>query len=273
MRHASLRVGRLGTRAFLLCIAWAVALLAAPRDAHGQATGDDSVLARHGRLKVQTGAIHGPSPLVLLLTEAPASASAPERRYRARFTEQLTQYLELHSFSYYVFRDSLDRDSLAGTPRRTVDRLEVAALQVVAALTRKRLAPVAYIGLADGAVISARIAATGSSVRGLAALSPSLPSEGGVRTVRWDEVIRAMTPRRPLLFAVQSACDGPMPGGLLEATPWNQRLLILPDHDSWLAPLLGPSCPGEGQAQERIQSMQVAPMVVEWLGSWVTFPT
>jgi hypothetical protein len=262
---------RAWTHVSLLAVIWAPTLLS-PHIALAQVTGDDSVLMSHGHLKVQSYSIHGASPLILVLTEAPGVGTGAERRYRTMFTDLLTRYVEMHGFSYYVLRESVASDSIPGTPEQVVDRLEAAGREVRAALWRKQLPPAAYVGLAEGAVVAARLVTLDSPSRRLAALSPSLPGEGRKGAPRWDEVVRALHNGLPVLLAMQSACDGPLPDALVNAGWQPQRLLLLPNHDSWLAPMQGTSCSGERPASVRVPSIQVAQMVAEWLRTSVPFP-
>jgi hypothetical protein len=73
------------------------------------------------------------------------------------FTDLLTRYIAMYGYSYYVLHDSVDSGSLPGTPEQELDRLEAAGREVRAALWRKQLPPVAYVGLAEGAVVAARL--------------------------------------------------------------------------------------------------------------------
>ncbi len=235
-------------------------------------TNDDSVLAQHGRLKLQTYSIHGAAPVILILTEAPASAGTGERWYRRTFTDMLTRWIEMRGFSYYVFRDSGGGDSPFSTPQQALDRLDTAAREVVASLRHKQVPPAAYVGLAEGAVVAARVAIQDPFPARLAALAPSLPGRGWKGPPRWDEVIQALDNRLPVLLAMQSACDGPMPDALLRAAGWRQRLLLLPNFDSWLGMMQGTTCSREHPVPGRVPSLSVAQMVAEWLGASVMFP-
>jgi hypothetical protein len=188
------------------------------------------------------------------------------------FTDLLTRYMESHGFSYYVVREAAVSDSIPGTPEHIVDRLEAVGREVRKALWRKQLPPAAYVGLAEGAVVAARLVTLDSLSRRLAALSPSLPAEGPKGAPRWDEVVRALHNGLPVLLAMQSACDGPLPDELVTTGRQPQRLLLLPNHDNWLAPLQGTSCSGERPTSVRLPSIQVAQMVAEWLRTSVPFP-
>jgi hypothetical protein len=220
-------------------------MLLPPRIALAQARQDDSVLAHHGHLKLRYYSIHGAAPLILILTQAPGSVAGEERRYRAMFTDLLTGDIEGRGFSHYVLR-SVRGDTISITPS-------------------------AYVGLAEGAVVAARLAIRDSLPRrALAALAPSLPADTRKGSPRWDEVIQAVNQELPLLLAIQSACDGPMPDALINAGRRLQRLLILPNHDSWLAPMQGTSCTGKRPL--RVPGLNVAHMVDEWLRASVIFP-
>ena len=249
-----------------------VTTLPSPPIAVAQATADDSILGANGQLKIQSYSIHGASPLVLVLTKAPGAGGSAEHRYRKSFTELLTRYMELHGFSYYVLREAVVSDTSPETPEHLVDNLEAVGREVRAALWRKQLPPAAYVGLGEGAVVAARLVALDSISRRLAALAPSLPAEGAKGAPRWDEVVRALHNGLPILLAMQSACDGPLPAELVTAGWQPQRLLLLPNHDSWLIPLQGASCSGKRSASVRLPSMQVAQMVAEWLKTFVLFP-
>ena len=249
-------------------LACAVTLLLS-QSLRAQTEADDVVLAHRGRLKVQAYYSHGPAPLVLVVTEAPASAGAAERRYRTAFTAQLIRYIEMHGFSYYVVRDAARADSVAETAEQGMSHLEAAAREAVAALGRKGLPPVAYVGLAEGAVIAARLATEDSLPRSLAALSPSLATTGPKGPPHWDEAIHALNERLSQLLAMQSVCDGPMPAALIHARRGGQRLLLLPDLDSWLGYLPGTGC---AKAPPLQVSGEIAPMVAEWLRGSVGFP-
>ena len=245
-------------------------MLLPPQIALAQARQDDSVLAHHGHLKLRYYAIHGAAPLILILTQAPGSVALEEGRYRAMFTDLLTADIEGRGFSYYVLR-SVGGDTISTTPEQTVERLEIAASEVAAALRRKHLPPSAYVGLAEGAVVAARLATRDSlPPRALAALAPSLPADARKGAPRWDEVIQAVIQELPLLLAIQSVCDGPMPDSLINASRRLQRLLILPNHDSWLAPMRGTSCTGKRPL--RVPGLNVAHLVTEWLGASIIFP-
>ena len=233
---------------------------------------DDSVLAQHGHLKLRSYSIHGAAPLILIMTDAPAWAGAMERWYRRTFTKMLTRSIEMRGFSYYAFRDPGGSDSPFSTPQQMLERLETAAGDVAASLRNRQLPPAAYIGLAEGAVVAARVAMQDPLPARLAALAPSLPGRGGKGLPRWVEVIQALDNRLPVLLAMQSACDGPMPDALIQAAGWRQRLLLLPDFDSWLGMMQGTVCSPERRVPGRVPGLSVAQMVAEWLGASVVFP-
>ena len=235
---------------------------------------DDSVLARHGELKVQAWSIHGASPLIVILTEAPASVTDHERWYRGQVTDLLNQYIASRGLSYYVLRDDPRTGPSLSPPEETLARLDRSARDVAVALRRKSLGVAAYVGLAEGAVVAARLAVHDSlpGRRGLAVLAPSLPGAAGKGTPHWDDVIQALHNGLPALLAMQSTCDGPMPDALTQAADSRQRLLLLPDHDFWLGNMRDTSCPPDRGAKGRLPSLGVAQMVGEWLGSWVVFP-
>jgi hypothetical protein len=262
---------RARTRVSLPAVILAAMILSHPV-AVAQETRDDSILASLGELKIQSYSIHGASPLVVVLTKAPSAGASAEHRYRKLFTDLLTRYMEMHGFSYYVVREAVVSDSIPETPEHLVDRLEAVGREVRSALWRKQLPPAAYVGLAEGAVVAARLVTMDSLSRRLAALSPSLPTDGPKGVPRWDEVVRALHNGLPVLLAMQSACDGPLPDALVSAGWQPQRLLLLPNHDSWLAALRGASCTGEHRTSTRLPSLQVAEMVAEWLRTTVPFP-
>jgi len=187
------------------------------------------------------------------------------------FTDVLVQYIAMHGFSYFVLRDIPGTDSLRGKPEATIARLEAAAREVIPALWRNQAPPAAYVGLAEGAVVAARLVSKDSLPRRLAALAPSLPVRSGKGPPRWDEVIQALDNGLPELLGMQSLCDGPMPEALVRAGRRPQRLRLLPNYDSWLGFMPRKSCPGKGEV-ERVPTSAVAQMVAEWLSTSVPFP-
>ncbi len=263
-------VHRRMSRVRSLVVAWAATLMLQTHPARAQATQDDSVLMQHGLLKVQTISIHGPTPLILLLTDAPVGAAPAERRYRAMLTDLIARSIATHGYSYYVVRDSLAGGRTPGQPGPPMEYLEAVARHVRAALERKQLWPAGYVGLAEGAVVAAHLADEDSLPRILAALATSLPGKGAKQVPHWEVVIDALNHRVPQVLAMQGSCDGPMPDALMQAGHQPQRLLLLPNHDRWLAPMLGTTCAMEPQV--RVPSLQVAELVGEWVSSQLSFP-
>jgi hypothetical protein len=223
-------------------------------------------------MKLQYVSIHGPAPLILLLTEAPREASQTERRYRQEFTDLLARYVAMRGFSYFVFRDSVGDAPVDSTPEATLERLETASRKVSAALAAAQVPPAAYLGLAEGAVVAARLVLLDSLPRRLVALAPSLPSRSAKGAPHWDEIARARCNGLPQLLAVQSLCDGPMPPALNTAGMKSQRLILVPNNDAWLAWMRDGSCPEKREVVEMLPSLNVAQMVSEWLGSSLPFP-
>jgi hypothetical protein len=231
-------------------------------------------LGRYGRLALTTYSIHGPAPLILLMTQARALTSRGERIYRRTFTRELTDELTRRGFSYFVLSESADSVSPDQPPERVVELLHQDARSAVELLGRLQAPPAAVVGIGEGAIAAALLTVHDSHPRVLAALAPSVPPIPGAtvaRAPRWDEVIQALGQRLPYVLAVQSVCDGPLPAELLTEHRYPRRFLLLPQYDGWLAPLAGPECPTT-PPDGRLPDFDVARLVVEWIGSSVRFP-
>ena len=211
---------RLPFPARLLILATAAVASLAPHDVWGQRRDGTTPVPEEfrrleglGELRLKQYSIHGYAPLVVLLTEAPASASEVERRYRRRVTSALVGSIErlgVLLFSLNPRRHSSDSSD--------VNQMKHAA-SAAGELFRGMKAydrPQVIIGFADGAVAAARLILRDSLSAALVALVPGTP--GNTQTegqeVVWQELLRPVDHPRDVLV-LESMCNSP-------TSPWRR---------------------------------------------------
>ena len=215
------------------------------------------------------GAMHGPAPMVVLLTEAPAAAPAFAREYQHEISLALVAQIRARGFSWFSFVQSAD-----SVPREGSDtglRAFEAAAEHSLALLRDAAGPSgsprAIVGFGEGAMVAARLAVRSPESLVLVALVPSVRTAGGNswrREPRWDDVLLARD-RPRISLVVQSPCNGPVPQALLDRSGYLSPVVIFANLDGWLSPTFRSQCAPAFDASGRTAGMTIAPFVAEWL--------
>lgn len=231
-------------------------------------------LAEEGELELR-GAMHGPAPMIVLLTEAPAAASAPDRQYQHELTVELISQIRARGFSYFSFVPRADSAAGAGIDD-SLGPFEESAARILTLLRQAAPpggAPHAIIGFGEGAIVAGRLVARDPLLRYLVALVPSVRAGGadsGRREARWDDVVLARE-RLPSMLLVHSPCNGAVPQGLLDGFGLRYPVMVLANFDGWLAPAFRGRCTPAFERSGRAASLTFAPFVMEWLRPLLPF--
>jgi hypothetical protein len=225
-------------------------------------------LQQLGDLRLKTYSIHGLAPLVVLFTEAPASAPEVERRYRHNLTSTLLWHIErlgVSLFSLHPTRqasESSDVDQFSQDALATFD-----TLRGLPPWGRPRV----FIGFADGAVAAARELQRDSSSAALIALAPSL-GEGATaaQEVLWQELLSPTDLSRPVLV-LESLCNIPNSGLAQVGSGRRVTLLLLPQYDGWLSRQALPAC-STTPAHSAGMDYELISVLTNWLRQTVAFP-
>ncbi len=221
-----------------------------------------------GELRLKTYSIHGIAPLVMLLTEAPASASEVERRYRHRVTSSLIWNIERLGVSLF---------SLNPAPRHS-DSSDVKGMTHAASVAgeifrgmKAHDRPQVVIGFADGAIAAARLVLRDSLSAAVVALMPatSNATAGGQERI-WQELLRPTDRPRDVLV-LESMCN--TSSSWLAQADYRQRqtILILPQYDGWLSPRMSSACPAS-PVHAVGMDYQLTSIVMDWLKRTLIFP-
>ena len=225
-------------------------------------------LEQLGELRLKIHSIHGYAPLVMLLTEAPASASEVERRYRRQVTNMLmwnTERLGVSLFSLDPTRPASDSSA--------VDQMKHAATASGAVFRgmKPHHRPQIIIGFGDGAVAAARLVLRDSLSAALVALVPATSGKAAtaVQDVVWQELLRPVDHPRAVLV-LESMCNSPT-SALAEARfRQRQTVLLLPQYDGWLSRRMSSACPAT-PAHAVGMDYEVESLVMDWLRRTVRF--
>jgi hypothetical protein len=222
-----------------------------------------------GDLRLKTYSIHGFAPLVVLFTEAPASASAVERRYRHQLTSMLMWSIERLGVSLFSLQPiSQSADGLLHVDQ--MKRQASAASEILRNLPLEDR-PQVFIGFAEGAAAAARLLLRDSLSAALVALVPSTPSDSSTaaQEVLWEELLRQSAQPRPVLV-LESMCNSATSGLTRITYRQRQTILVLPQYDAWLAQRNSSACP---RTPTRAVGMdyELIAIVIEWLRRTVGF--
>lgn len=258
-----------------LVVATAVVACVACQDGWGQGR-DGTVplppefrrLEQLGELRLKVHSIHGYAPLVMLLTEAPASASEVERSYRQRVTNTLMWSIERLGVSLFSLNPT----------RHSSDRSDVYQMKHAASAAGEIFRgmqpynrPQVVIGFADGAVAAARLVLRDSLRAALVALVPGTP--GNVQTegqeVVWQELLRPVDHPRAVLV-LESMCNSPTSPLAETRFRHRQTVLMLPQYDGWLSRRMSSACPAS-PAHAVGMDYEVISLVADWLKRTVRF--
>lgn len=229
-------------------------------------------LERLGDLRLKIYSIHGHAPLVVLLTEAPASAPAPERRYRHALTTALMRAIQDQGFSLFSLAPQRTPSDTAQGDQMTQNASEMFDVFRGQSVLYQ---PRALIGFGDGALAAARQISRESPSPAFVALVPSTGADTGstAREALWKNLRRALEPQPRPVLVLESPCNRLfMDRWLTEYNfPWGQTILLLPQYDRWLGQRTGSACATSPPAVA-VMALDLAPLVADWLRRTVTFP-
>jgi hypothetical protein len=226
-------------------------------------------LQKLGQLRLKTYSIHGLAPLVVLFTEAPASASEVQRRYQSQITRMLLWSVERLGVSTFSLQPALQSvDSLRGDQMK---RQALVAFEILRSLPPGGR-PHVFIGFATGANAAARLLLRDSMPAALVALVPSTSGDSSTSNeeVLWDELLRPSDHPRPVLV-LESMCNSPTTSLPHIGYRRRQTILMLPQYDGWLSQRTSLACPttpvrGVGMDYELIF------ILMAWLKGTIGFP-
>jgi pimeloyl-ACP methyl ester carboxylesterase len=215
------------------------------------------------------GAMHGPAPMVVLLTEAPATAPTFARQYQHEISLALVAQIRARGFSWFSFvqsAGSVSREQ-SDTGLRTFEAAAEHSLALIREAAGPSGSPRAIVGFGEGAVVAARLALRSPESLVLVALAPSVRMPGGKswhRQPRWDDLLLARD-RPRISLVVQSPCNGPVPQALLDRSGYMSPVVIFANLDGWLSPTYRSQCAPAFDPSGRAAGMTIAPFVAEWL--------
>jgi hypothetical protein len=226
-------------------------------------------LQKLGELRLKTYSIHGFAPLVVLFTEAPASASEVERRYRHQLTRMLLWSIERLGVSLFSLQPT--SQSVDGFRVDQMKRQALAAFEILRGLPPGGR-PQVFIGFADGAAAAARLLLRDSSSAALVALVPSTPGDSSTaaQEVLWEELLRQSDQPRPVLV-VESMCNSPTTALTQIGYRRRQTILMLPQYDGWLSQRTSLACPST-PVRAVGMDYELTSIVIEWSRRTVGFP-
>jgi hypothetical protein len=222
-----------------------------------------------GELRLKRYSIHGYAPLVMLLTQAPASASEVERRYRQRVTSSLMWSIErlgVSLFSLNPMRHSSDKPDV-----NQMKHAASAASEVFRGM-KPYERPQVLIGFGDGAVAAARLILRDSLSAALVALVPSTPGDAATaeQDVVWQDLLRPVDHPRAVLV-LESMCNSPTTWLAQAGFRERQTVLMLPQYDGWLSQRMSSACPAS-PAHAIGMDYEVISIVTDWLRRTLRFP-
>jgi hypothetical protein len=213
-------------------------------------------LQQLGDLRLRTYSIHGLAPLVMLVTEAPATASEVERRYRHQVTSSLIGPIERLGVSLFSL----------GPARRSSGGPEAAFFIFRGMRPVDR--PQAIIGFAEGARAAARLLLRDSSSAALVALAPATGASAAQEQT-WEEMLSAPAQPRAVLV-LESLCNA---DSSVARTVFRERqtILVLPQYDGWLARRSSAACPPAPVSAVGMD-YELMSILTDWLKRTVSFP-
>lgn len=217
-------------------------------------------LQQLGDLRLKTYSIHGLAPLVVLLTEAPASAPEVERRYRHAMTSTLLWNIEGIGVSLFSLSPEVDQATqYSGALFDILRRLPPSAR------------PQVFIGFAQGAIAAARMLQSDSSSTALIGLAPSLgASASAPQSAFWQEMVSPANHTRPVLV-LESVCNTSGNGLAQVGTGQRVTVLLLPQYDGWLSRRASAACPTT-PTHAAGMDYELMSLLTNWLRQTVVFP-
>jgi hypothetical protein len=223
-----------------------------------------------GELRLKTYSIHGLAPMVVLFTEAPASGSEVERRYRHQLTSSLLWAVERLGVSLFSLHPTPQAPGTSHVDQMKRDAL--AAFEIFRGM-RPGQRPQVFIGFAEGASAAARLLLRDSLSAGLVALVPSTPGDSATtaQEVLWQELLAPTDHPRPVLV-LESMCNTPITWLAQASFRRRQTVLMLPQYDGWLSRRTTSACP-RTPAYPVAMDYELTSIVIDWLRRTVGFPS
>ena len=246
-------------RSWLAALLIALALAGRASGLHAQQPVDASRLAEYqrlrqlGDLRLKTYSIHGLAPLVVFLTSAPDTASLNVRGNRHFLTAFLLRGLDDVGVSLLSLRagsDSIAFDALRALPLGS--------------------RPHVVIAFGERAVTAARFLAKDSSLVSFVALAPGSGASSAELSQAWSALLKSNKLPRAILV-VESGCDSSASWLAHVKHQYRQTILVLPDHNAWLAPRTSPDCPVT-PAHSVGMEYELTALVLDWVRRNVGFP-
>lgn len=210
-------------------------------------------LQQLGDLRLKTWSIHGLSPLVVLLTEAPTDAPLSVRGSRRQLTGFLLNGLGRTGVSLLSLRPGADST----------------AFDVLRALPPGEK-PQVVIAFGERAVAAARLLVTDSLSAAFVALAPGASAPLAELARIWSELLQSSRVQRAILV-LESGCDSSAAWLAHVEYRHRQTVLVLPQNDAWLTPKTSAACPA-APAHPIGLEYELTTLVLDWVKRNVGFP-
>jgi hypothetical protein len=210
-------------------------------------------LRQLGDLRLKTWSIHVLATLVVLLTTAPDSVPPKLRSIRRFLTAFLLRGLDDTGVSLLSVRAG--SDSAAFNAFRTLPPGNQ---------------PQIVIAFGERAAAAAHVLARDSLPAALVALAPGASAPTAELSQTWAALLQSSTLPRAILV-LESACDSSASWLAHMKHQYRQTILVLPDHDAWLAPKSSADCPVTPAHSVGIE-YELTALVLDWVRRNTGFP-
>jgi hypothetical protein len=206
-----------------------------------------------GDLRLKTYSIHGLAPLVVLLTAAPDTAALPLKSNRRSLTKSLMDGLGRLGVSLFSVRS--DSDSVALDALRALPLAEQ---------------PHVIIAFGERSISAVRFLAADSFLTSFVALAPGSGAPSIDLASEWSRMLQSRKLPRAILV-LESGCDSSAVWLAQIRHHYRQTVLVLPDHDAWLAPKTSAACPTAPTSGVGME-YELATLVLDWVRRNTGFP-